>query len=181
MTFEEALQQLVEEGAIRLWRVSGVWYIAYRVKNGQLRPNGDHFADVAPPKYEARNLNKIGDQWKLGETMVGSDAYHQPGGWYPVKTVHHRAKPIEIEAAEANPGYYMGLTRQCSTCKKYKPEKEFERDMEAEGGFRTWECNQCAAERRAAMAKYDREAGRHLGDYLKRPAHTSRPPVEGEI
>jgi hypothetical protein len=166
MTFEEVLGVTAEQGAIRIWRVSGVWQIAYRWRDGGI---------------QARSLNKVGEAWVLQDKLVGGDTYNQADGWYPVEAMHHRAAPIELDAAKSNPGYYHGLTRQCHTCKKFRPLKAFERDMEAEGGFRTWECNQCAAERRAELARYHQHEDEHVGDYVRPPAHTSRPPVEGEI
>ncbi len=146
MTFDQALEQVVKEGAIRLWRVSRGWALAYRIHNGKL---------------QARSLNRVGesDNWKLSNRLSGTTT-HSPDGWHHVLAIHERAQPIELEAAKGNPGYYLGLTRQCGTCRKVKPLSEFERDMTGEQGYRTWECNQCASERAEKLAKRTRIAAR---------------------
>jgi hypothetical protein len=166
MNFEEAIEQLVTEGAIRLWRVSGGWQIAYRVKNGRI---------------EARGLHKIRNRWKVADTLVSSKTYHEPDGWYQVYDMHPGAEPIPLKSAQKNPGYLTGLVRQCHTCKKHLPISMFNREAIMERGFRTWECNTCAEERREEINEYHMLGDAHVGDYVQRVRHTSRPPVEGEI
>lgn len=166
MNYEQALEQLVNEGAIRLWRVSGGWQIVYRVKDGRI---------------EARGLHKISDNWKLAETLVSSKTYRQPDGWYQVYDIHPRAELIPMESAQSNPGYFTGMVRQCHTCKKNRPILMFSREAIRERGYRTWECNICAQERREEIGDYHLVGDQHVGDYLQSGRHTSRPPVEGEI
>jgi hypothetical protein len=164
MTFEKALEQIVKEGAIRLWRVSAGWAIAYRLQDG---------------RWQARGLVRTADKWQAQQRMAGK-SYRSVDGWYPVQLPHQATEPIALEAAEQNPGYFLGLTRQCGTCKLYKPLSEFKRQS-AGNVHRSWECNQCAEERRQALRQYRRHDDQHVGDYVRRPAHTSRPPQEGEI
>lgn len=166
MNFDEAREQVVSEGAIRIWRVSGGWQIAYRINDGRI---------------EARGLHKIGDKWKLADHLVSSKTYREPDGWHQVYAMHQQAEPIMLKRAQSNPGYYSGLTRQCHTCKKYRPISMFNRDMIGERRLRTWECEKCADERREEMERYQLYEEEHVGDYLHRAAHASRPPVEGEI
>jgi hypothetical protein len=166
MNYEQALEQLVNEGAIRLWRVSGGWQIAYRVTDSRI---------------EARGLHKIRNSWKLAETLVSSKTYRQPDGWYQVSDIHPRAKPIARESAQNNPGYFTGMVRQCQTCKKHRPILMYNREAIGERGFRTWECNICAQERREDINEYHILGNKRIGDYLQSGRHTSRPPVEGEI
>ena len=166
MKYEKALEQLVKQGAIRLWRVSAGWQIAYRLNEGKL---------------EARGLHLIGNEWKLADGMVGSKIYREAGGWYQVYDMHQRAEPILLKSAEINPGYFRGITRQCHTCKKYRPTSMFNRDMVGERRFRTWECDKCADERSKEIEGYHAHEQEHVGDYVQGGAHASRPPVEGEI
>ena len=88
----------------------------------------------------------------------------------------------ESESAMNNPGYdYQVVTRQCQTCKLDKPLQGFERDMQTEMGFRTWECNDCASERVSDKKTNLKLATNRSGDYLTRKTHTSKPPIESEI
>lgn len=166
MSYEQALQQLVNEGAIRLWRVSGGWQIGYRVMDGRI---------------EARGLHKINNKWKLADTLVSSKTYHQPDGWYQVNDMHPRADRIPLEGAQKNPGFFKGLVRQCHTCKKERHISMFAREAIRERGFRTWECNKCAQERRQALNEYQLVGDKRIGDYVHASGQMTRPPVEGEI
>ena len=166
MKYEKALEQVVKEGAIRLWRVSGGWQIAYRLNEGQL---------------EARGLHLLATGWELAARLVSSKTYAGGEGWHEVYAMHQRAAPIISKHAESNPGYFRGLTRQCHTCKKYRPISMFNRDMTAERGFRSWECDKCAQERSQEIEGYQDHVREHVGDYMQRGGYASRPPVEGEI
>lgn len=172
MTYDDVLAEVVKQGAIRICKLSKGYHIAYRVKHGELEARGllkIQVADEGSGQTEA---------WEPTDQMSGAQQVKSPDGWFWVNATHPQIEPIELEAAKRNPGYYAGLMRRCETCKKYKLESEFERDMSGEGGRRTWECNQCASER-AAEVKANK-ADRH-GDRLKRETHASEPPVEGEI
>ena len=154
MKFNDALEELVAQGAIRIYRTSGAWAIAYRIKNN---------------KIQARSLHKFGENdWRIGDTLVGHDPYANNNGWFTVPAAHQSAKPIELESAKKNPGYYIGLTQQCQTCKQVKPLSEFERDMTDEMDYRTWECNQCAAEREAQAVSTEFDPEKMVGDTIKR-------------
>ena len=102
MNFDEAVDKLVEQGAIRMWRVSGGWYIAYRMRDGQ---------------YEARGINEVEGQWKLQDRMVGK-GYLREDGWYTVDAIHPGAAPLKGEAAEKNPGYSVSLQKGCTICEE---------------------------------------------------------------
>lgn len=162
MTYEEALEKLTAEGAIRAYRLSDNTAYAYRFKDG---------------KYQARTLvGKDGD-WKLGATLVSGKAVGRTDdGWYEVIGLPHRAQPIASEAAEKNAGYTVQALRQCYSCKKFKPEAEFER----QGGDsrRNWECNECYERRMREMALL---APARRGDFLERDTLVSPPPPQGKI
>ncbi|MBI3158518.1 MAG: hypothetical protein HYZ26_02830 [Chloroflexi bacterium] len=165
MTWDEAIEQVVSEGAIRIWKTSHGWALAYR-----LRKNS----------WEARSIVRISaEDWNLANSLVGGNNRKPSHGWQPVPRVHHRAALIAHPYAKRNRGYYAGLAARCETCKQTKPAWAFERDAGSEQGFRTWECNDCAAERAGEMGRY-RSAVR-VGDYVRRETHASKPPVEGDI
>jgi|GEM_PF-2986660 len=167
MTFDEILDSMVAQGAIRVYRVSEVWALAYRVKDGEV---------------QARGLNQIDGQWQAGDRLVSSRTFFQKDGWYAVEGIPKPAKPIELEAAKGNPGYYDGLQmRQCQTCRQYKPLTAFERPIPDEQSGRTWECNQCYATYIGEIEAYQQDPHKHVGDYLRRSTHAARPPAEGEI
>ena len=154
MKYNEALKELVDQGAIRLYRASKAWAVAYRIKNGMI---------------QARSLHKFGeDDWRLGDTLVGYDSYANKTGWFTVPAAHKNAKPIDLESARKNTGYYIGLTQQCQTCKQVKLLSEFERDMTDELDYRTWECNQCAAERETRVVGAEFDPEKMVGDTIKR-------------
>ena len=172
MKYHEALAQVVEQGAVRICTLSEGWHIVYRVQNGYL---------------EARSLIKtrLADEdsgapaeWEVADTMAGAQDVRSPDGWFAVANTHPQVKPIEMDAAKSNPGYWAGLTRRCETCKEIKPGSAFERDMTDEEGRRTWECNECAAERKAEVAHNQAE---RRGDVVRRETHASEPPVESEV
>lgn len=167
MKYEEAVAQVIKEGAIRLYRLSGVWSIAYRIKKGAVQRR-----DI-----QRKNEN----DWALMVESVGSSVHPEKSGWYSADEIHPQAKLIEMEAAAKNPGYYEGFTRECQTCKLDKTIFDFERDMQAEQGFRTWECNDCADQRVSDSKSNVKQASRRVGDYLTRKTHLSKPPVESEI
>lgn len=163
MEMEKLLMEMANQGGVRVWRVSNGWLVVYRLKAG---------------RWEAANLVRATE----GNWLV-SGATGETGGrqniWQPVLRIHHRALPIELNAARKQKGYYLGLERRCETCKLVKSSHEFERLDDAEQGFRTWECNQCAAERDREVSSLRKSA--RVGDYLRRNTHASKPPVESEI
>lgn len=164
MKWEEAIDEAANQGAIRVWEASKGWALVYRLRQA---------------RWEVRNLVRVGtDDWEMPEKVVGAKLVSRDG-WTAVSRIHHRAQPIANIRAEKNKGYYLGLERRCETCKQIRTADEFERQELAEGRFRTWECNSCAAERRRELGKY-RDAGR-VGDVVRRATHVSRPPVESEI
>lgn len=168
MKYEQALAQVVKEGAIRIFRISGAWSIAYRIKKGEIERRGIHRNDK--------------DDWTVADHMIGMTVTPRKNGWYPVEEIHHQAVPIESESAMNNPGYdYQVLIRQCQTCKLDQPTKAFERDMQSEMGFRTWECNDCAKDRSTDTKTNLKLVADRSGDYLTRKTHTSKPPIESEI
>lgn len=166
MTFEQAMAQAVKEGAIRYYKISEGWGMAYRL-NGR--------------RVEVRGVSKVGDEWGLTTHMAGQPRKRNNDGWYPVEGMPAQVEPINIKAAKQNPGYYLGLKRQCHTCKEEKPLLAFERPEDESEDYRTWECNGCYEQRKRELGQYAGEADKHVGDYVQREAHTSRPPVEGEV
>lgn len=173
MTYEEALAKIVAEGAIRAYRLSDTTAYAYRLKDKH---------------YEARTLigTTAGD-WKLGITQVSSQGVERhPDGWYRVIGLPRRARPIELDEAKKNPGYSQLVLRQCYTCKKYKPEAEFERagNSDASGspaGQRNWECNECYTRRQRELVAFKRGGAPRKGDSLDRVTLASPPPPRTEI
>lgn len=165
MEYQNALQQIIEEGAIRLWRVNAGWSIAYRLLDGNI---------------QARGLHKIEGDWQLGARMVSSYTYLQADGWYQVDGMHAQAEPILSKQAEKNEGYFIGIVRQCQTCQKYRPASMFSRDMNPERNMRTWECDICADERSGETSNYRQHEHNHIGDIIQREGHSSRATVEGQ-
>lgn len=164
MTYDEALAKVAAEGAIRVYRLSDGTAYAYRLKNN---------------KYEARGLYAVNGDWKLGNTLVSAQGVgRSPDGWYYVLGMPRRAVPIENEAAKKNPGYSTVMTRQCYTCKQFKPESEFQRS----GGdsHRNWECNECYGRRQRELVGFHKGAQR-TGDLLDRQTLASPPPPQGKI
>ena len=94
MTFDEALRMVAEQGASHIFKMSSVWYLVYRRKNG---------------KFQARSLNKVGeDAWQLSDHMVASKDFKGGGDWHVVNHMPEQAKVLEapaapepVEAAEA--------------------------------------------------------------------------------
>lgn len=167
MNYEQLLEQVVKEGAIRIYNLSGGWSIAYRIKKGEI---------------QGRGIHKVGEgQWALGDHFVGSEEVYNSSGWYPVKAAPLAAKPIMLESAKKNPGYYIGMIRRCESCKLEKSIMAFDRARGAEQSYRSWECNDCASDRISDQVRYRRESGQHVGDYLHRKSQVSRPPIKSEI
>lgn len=167
MQFEELLEKMVREGAIRLYRISQGWAFVYRLKEGVV---------------QARGLHEVDGSWEASDHLVSSVQYYQPDGWYPVEAIPPQAVPIESPAAEANPGYFAGLNRQCQTCREFKPLSAFERELDELGeNYRTWECNQCYQQHLAEVRANRAASERRVGDYLQRDTHASKLPPKGKI
>lgn len=165
MSWEEVVDLCVADGAIRMWDASKAWRVFYRILYG---------------KWEARMAVKSASgSWVLPPKLVGKNTETQGSGWVKVNQMHHRATQIENERAYKNSGYYAGMVQRCETCKVLRPLSEFSRQKPGEFGFRTWECNICAATREKEVRNQQGEA--RVGDYLRRQTHASKPPVEGEI
>jgi hypothetical protein len=162
MTYEEALAKVAAEGAIRAFRLSDNTAYAYRIKDN---------------KVQARTLVAKEGDWQLGATLVSAkNIGRNQDGWYNVVGLPHRAQPISNEAAEKNAGYSTQSLRQCYSCKKFKPEGEFERA----GGdsHRNWECNECYERRQRELSML---APARRGDFLARETLVSPPPPQGKI
>lgn len=167
MTYEEALAKVTAEGAIRVYRLSDSTAYAYRLKDNQ---------------YQARTLTATSDNWDLGKTLVSAKGVGRSAdGWYQVVGLPKRARPIELEAAKQNPGYSQVIVRQCYTCKKYKPEAEFERPGNGADPHRNWECNECYGRRQREVAGFHKSGDPRQGDFLDRQTLASPPPPQGKI
>ena len=167
MTYEEALAKVATEGAIRVYRLSDNTAYAYRLKDNQ---------------YQARGLYATNGDWRLGTTLVSAQGVERsPDGWYRVIGLPWRAKPIELEAAQKNPGYSNVVLRQCYTCKKFKPEAEFQRPGANGDSHRNWECNEDYYRRQREMAAFDQKGAPRSGDSLERETLASPPPPQGKI
>ncbi len=167
MTYDEIIEKVVAEGAIRAYRLSDSTAYAYRLKD-------DH--------YEARTLIGINRDWSLGKTLVSTKTIgRSPDGWYRIVGLPKRALPIELEAAKQNPGYSKVVLRQCYTCKQYKPEAEFERPGNGGDPHRNWECNECYGRRQRELAAFQKAGGARKGDALDRQTLASPPPPQGKI
>ena len=169
MNYEQIVGNLVEDGAIRIYKVSESFGFAYRWKDG---------------RTQVRNFVRSADgpdHWELKHRLVGSDEPTSADGWFPAERIPIYARPIELEAAQENPGYYADLTQPCQTCKQLQPLSAFERENGSTRGYRSWECNDCYNQRLAEVQQYEENPDQRVGDYVKRPTHASKPPVEGDI
>lgn len=166
MKFEEAIEQLVDQGAIRMARMSSVWYIAYRMRAGVI---------------EARGLHQASGEWGLADQLPSAKPASEGEGWFHVAAIPSKAEPIDSEAAKSNAGYFIGLIRQCYTCKQDRPLSWFVHSESDEGYYRSWECKQCSGQRSIERRSYLQSEDEHLGDYQKDRNKTSRPPVPSEI
>jgi hypothetical protein len=164
MTYDEALEKVVADGAIRAYRLSDSTAYAYRLKD-------DH--------YEARTLVGINGDWSLGKTLVSTKTIgRSEDGWYRIVGLPKRAMPIGLEAAKQNLGYSQVVLKQCYTCKQYKPEAEFERPGDP---HRNWECNECYSRRQRELTAFEKVGGIRKGDALDRTTLASPPPPQGKI
>jgi hypothetical protein len=166
MTYDEALEKMVAEGAIRAFRLSDSTAYVYRLKDNQ---------------YEVRTLVGANGSWEPTKTAVSRTMGRNADGWYAVLGVSKEAKPIQSETAKKNPGYSQVSTRQCYTCKLFKPEAEFERPGSSGDQHRNWECNECYGRRQREQAAYKRITGMRKGDFLDRETLASPPPPQGKI
>ena len=90
MKFDEVLRIAADQGASYILKMSAVWYIVYRPKNG---------------KYQSRSLNKTGEEaWHLGDHMVGGQDVQNADGWQTIKEIPARAKPLELPEPEVEAG-----------------------------------------------------------------------------
>ena len=169
MNYEQLVEALVHEGAIRIYQVSESLGFAYRWEFGQVQVRSFVRTEFAE------------DKWALKQRLVGSVQPILADGWYPTGSLPPWAKPIKHAAAHDNPGYYSGMIQQCQTCRRMQPLGAFERHHSSTRGYRTWECNDCYHERLVEVRQYEVNPGQRVGDYIKRPTHASRPPVETGI
>jgi hypothetical protein len=166
MKFEKVLDQAVSEGAIRIIQLSENMAFVYRLKDGA---------------YQARGLYRVEEDWRIGDFLVSGKQFNSPDGWYKVGGLPWTAKPIAVDAAQENPGYAQKLTRQCYTCKKTKPEEEFERPYRGSQLNRDWECNECYSRRLRDLANFRKQGETRTGDYLDKDTLASPPPPKGQI
>jgi len=165
MTFEQALEKMAAEGAIRVFRLSDNTAYVYRLKDN---------------KYEVRTLAAVNGDWQATQTVVSRTMGRSADGWYAVLGLPRQAQPIPLEAAHQNPGYTKLSLKQCYTCKQFKPEAEFERPASAGDQHRNWECNECYNRRQRELAAFKKISGRK-GDSLDRQTLASPPPPQGKI
>ena len=166
MTFDEAIEQAVAQGAIRVYRLSDSLAYVYRRSEGG---------------YQARGLHALEGEWSLGDRLVGARALSSADGWFELPALPWEAKAIELEAAKQNPGYGLAIAQQCYTCKEIKPIQAFERPGNGASTLRKWECNQCYQRRMREMANYEKAGALRQGDYLSKATIASPPPPESEI
>ncbi|MQC26309.1 MAG: hypothetical protein DWG76_02520 [Chloroflexi bacterium] len=171
MTYDAVIKQAVEEGAIRVFRLSDNLGFVYRYKAGT---------------FEARGLYGREGNWQLGKRMVSAKDILQPDmgikdGWHQVPHLPGQAQPIDSEEAKANPGYAQVELRQCYTCKQYKSTQAFERVEGDPQLARNWECNECYERRMREMAAYRKSGKPRSGDFLDKDTMASPPPPEGQI
>ena len=166
MKFEEALEQVVNQGAIRVFRLSDSLAYVYRMQGSSCQARGIYGAE---------------GNWQLGERLVSAKDYDSKDGWYDVPALPWQTKTINLQAAKKNPGYGLAILQQCHTCKEQKPILAFER-----GGFgvvqrRNWECNKCYKRRIREMASYRKSSSIRQGDFLDKATIASPPPPKSEI
>ena len=166
MNFEEVLEQVAKEGAIRVYKISDRTGFVYRYEGRNV---------------QAKGLVSINGEWQTTDRIVGSRTLYRPDGWHDVEGMPAQVRPIELDAAKKNTGYYEGLVRQCFICKKEKPMLAFEREEGEEARLCTWECNECYEARQKEQEEYEAEGERLVGDYVGKEKHTERPPIKGEL
>jgi hypothetical protein len=166
MKFDEALEKLIEEGAIRVYPLSRSLAYAYRLRDSV---------------YQARSLHAVEDEWSLGKRLVSAKDLESLDGWFDIPALPWQATAIQSDAAKKNEGYGYAIWQQCHTCKEVKPEKAFERDGQNALIRRNWECNECYERRMREMTIYRNKSTGRSGDYLDRETVASPPPAEGEI
>lgn len=166
MTFDEAIEQAVAQGAIRAYRLSDSLAYVYRLREGA---------------YQARGLYAADGEWRLGDRLVSARVLTSADGWFELPALPWQAQAIELEAAMQNPGYGLAIMQQCYTCKENKPILAFERSNKSTSTHRQWECNQCNQRRMREMANYRKAGALRQGDDLSTATIASPPPPEGEI
>ena len=166
MTFDEAIEKVVEQGAIRVYRLSNSLAFVYRLTDSG---------------YQARGLYAVENNWALGKRMVSVKDLASLDGWFDLAVLPWQAEAIELEAAKMNPGYGIAIWQQCHTCKKSKPQLAFLRTTSSVFQRRNWECNECYERRTREIKNYRRINSTREGDYLSKATIASPPPAEGEI
>ncbi len=166
MQFEQVLELSIEEGAVRLYRISDNLAYVYRYSQG---------------RYEARGLYAFEGEWELGKRLVSTKDYSDTSGWHPVPYLPKQAKPIENEAALANPGYGFGLFRECYTCKEKKGPEHFSRANHASNDDREYECDKCYQRRQSELKQYQQQGPQRSGDSLSKETLSSPPPPSSQV
>ena len=166
MTFDEAIEQSVSEGAIRQYRVSDNLAYVYRFYDGQ---------------YQARGIYATEGQWALGKRLVASVDYSQQSGWHTVVGLPWQAQAIESEPAKLNPGYGFAIFRQCYTCKEEKSINRFSHQGGQINRRREWECNECYERRMREVRAFNRKSPLRSGDAVEKETIASAAPPISQI
>ena len=166
MKFEQAMEQVVSQGAIRVYRLSDSLAYVYRMLGSS---------------YQARGLYAVEDDWQLGERLVSAKDYASGDGWNEVPALPWQGKAIDLEGAKDNLGYGLAIIQQCHTCKEQKPIMAFERGGIGVAHRRNWECNECYERRVREIASYRKKLSIRQGDFLDKVTIASPPPPQGEI
>ena len=166
MTYEEALEKLIAEGAIREYKLSDNLAFVYRYQNG---------------RFQARGLYGREGDWRLGGRLVSALDYSDASGWHTVNVLPWQARAIEDPAAQKNPGYAIAILQQCYTCKEEKPISAFSHAGPPSLRPRDWECSECYQRRMRELAQFKAQSPKRQGDALNQDTLASPPPPEGEI
>jgi len=166
MTFEQAMEQVVSQGAIRVYRLSNSLAYVYRMKGSS---------------YQARGLYAVEGDWQLGERLVSAKDFASENGWYGVPSLPWQSEAIDLGAAKDNPGYGLAILQQCHTCREQKPILAFERGGIGIARRRNWECNECYERRMSEMASYRKGKSIRQGDFLDKATIASPPPPQSDI
>jgi hypothetical protein len=166
MTYEEALEKLIAEGAIREYKISESLAFVYRYEENS---------------YQARGVYGHEGDWKLGSRLVSSLDYSDQSGWQKVLGLPWQAYAIDNAQAMQNPGYAFAIIRQCYTCKEEKTIDQFSHAQGIASRSRDWECDECYQRRMREMAQYEESQSKRKGDALSKETLASPPPAESEI
>ncbi len=166
MTFEEAMEKCVADGAIRSYCISENLAFVYRIQDA---------------KIQARGIYGIEGKWKLGERLVSSKNYAINKGWHTIRALPWQAKAIESDAAKYNPGYANALFQQCYTCKETKASNLFSHLSAPGKHARDWECDQCFERRMREIDLYKSENTKQDGDNIEKEQFSPLPSAEHQI